>query len=64
MRQLSTTRSNFLMIRDYLEDNMVFEKPVLMKKKNKPELGISLLTYREMSQIERLSYPSELTKGK
>ena len=52
------------MIRDYLEDNMVFEKPVLMKKKNKPELGISLLTYREMSQIERLSYPSELTKGK
>lgn len=37
----------------------MIEKPVLLKKKNKPEIGIMELMFKEMPEVERLSYPCE-----
>ena len=41
-------------------EERVIEKPVLLKKKNKPEIGITELMFKEMPEVERLSYPCEV----
>lgn len=44
MSQLSTKQINFLHIRKEKEEETVFEKPILLKKRNVPDIGMTLLS--------------------
>ena len=43
MGQLFTNKMNFLQIRDIMTKKSVIEKPILIKKKNTPDIGLSIL---------------------
>lgn len=55
MNQLFLTQANFFQVRDKIKRVNVIEKPVLLKKRNKPSIGISQL-------YEKHSSPTKLTR--
>ena len=40
------SRTNYLMVQDSEEKGRVIEKPILLKKRNKPDIGITKLTLK------------------
>lgn len=47
MEQLFLSHRNFLQVRDLVESPRIIEKPVLLKKRNTPLIGITKLFIEE-----------------
>ena len=53
MKQLFKKRTNYVQIRDSFEECGVIAKPALLKKRNRPDIGLTKLSLREMGTLER-----------